>query len=107
MEVKKHKLLLMLGQTPATAVEAAPTDADGGDPLPCDPPEGTGSVHTSTEEEDKIIGMKCRAPLKEVRVSLVIPSCVHMFPCAVVGWREPSQCCHHLPRTKPPSRRGP
>lgn len=103
MEVKKHKLLLMLDQTPATAIEA---EVGGGDP-PCDPPEGTGSAHTSTEGEDKIIGMKCRAPLKEVRVWSAIPSFVQMFLCAVMGWRESSQCCHYLPRTEPPSRRGP
>lgn len=65
MEVKKHKLLLMLDQTSATAIGGAPTEEVGGGDPPCDPPECTGSA---TEAEDKIIGMKCRAPLKEVRM---------------------------------------
>lgn len=62
MELKKHKLLLMLHEAPATCEggqqQVPPSEEGGEQERLCQP--------SQDQEQDELVGMKCRVPLKEV-----------------------------------------
>ena len=64
MELKKQRLLVMLHPTEGTEGEEQVGVASGTDQLQRDGRER----EVEDQEETEVVGMKCRAPLKEVRM---------------------------------------
>lgn len=114
MELKKHKLLLMLQQdVNPGSLHFQPPNSDNApnlDALASEVPHTTGP--SLAEEEDELVGMKCRAPLKEASATLICScyqgvqlSIMMVLFTAVMGWRESSQCHYSVSRTPQTSSR--
>ena len=111
MEVKKHKLLLMLhepgsmGLTPGLSTDSVEVTESNARPkmLACgsehSPVQAEGGPQMSPPgEADELVGKKCRAPLEEVRVLPLSTMWVRAV-LAVLGRREPPQCYYTLSGT--------